>query len=181
MEKRISFNVSDETYDRLKKVSRSNIKNYRHGMLTKIIESGLNLISDGINGLDLNEQFSRYKLEVERYRRKSRGRKKRYNYSKILRMKALGYYSKGTFRCACCNESTLQFLTIDHVNGGGCKHRKEIGSGIYYWLKRNKYPDGFQVLCMNCNWGKARNKDTCPHKEKALISSYKDVKNNIET
>lgn len=36
--------------------------------------------------------------------------------------------------------------------GGGSKHRKEIGvASTYSWLKKNKYPEGFRVLCWNCN------------------------------
>lgn len=57
-------------------------------------------------------------------------------------------------KCACCSESILEFLSIDHINGGGKQHRKEIGGGgntFYRWLKRNNYPEGFRVLCNNCN------------------------------
>jgi len=38
------------------------------------------------------------------------------------------------------------------------------GNRIHRWLKKHKYPDGFQVLCFNCNVGKYLNKGTCPHK-----------------
>jgi len=71
--------------------------------------------------------------------------------------------------CICCKESNLKFLTIDHVDGGGNQHRKQIqvggGSHVYLWLKRNKFPQGFQVLCFNCNCGRAVNDGVCPHKE----------------
>lgn len=78
-------------------------------------------------------------------------------------------------KCACCGESNPLFLTIDHINNDGKKHRREISNGkknpggqkIYYWLKENNFPEGFQVLCYNCNLGKARNNGTCPH-----ISQY---------
>lgn len=33
------------------------------------------------------------------------------------------------------------------------------------WLKDNKYPKGFQVLCTNCNTGRHRNGGICPHKD----------------
>ena len=40
-------------------------------------------------------------------------------------------------------------------------------SGKFYaWLKRNNYPSGFQILCMNCQWGKLRNNGVCPHQER---------------
>lgn len=66
-------------------------------------------------------------------------------------------------KCYCCSESNLIFLTIDHINGGGNKHRKEIGTRLYRWLIKNNFPNGFQVSCMNCNWGKYLNKGVCPH------------------
>jgi hypothetical protein len=69
-----------------------------------------------------------------------------------VRLEGLMAYSDGQPKCDCCGETTLEFLSIDHVNGGGSKHRKELnGISIYAWLKRNKYPVGFRVLCHNCN------------------------------
>lgn len=67
--------------------------------------------------------------------------------------------------CACCGEDRLEFLAIDHINGGGTRHRTELaakGDVFYKWLKREGYPPGFRVLCHNCNlaigfYGK------CPH------------------
>ncbi len=51
----------------------------------------------------------------------------------------------------------IDCLTIDHINNDGAKHRKEIGqSKIYIWLKTHKYPTGYQVLCMNCQFKKER-------------------------
>lgn len=62
------------------------------------------------------------------------------------------------------------FLTLDHIdNDGGEFRKKELGrrtaAGIhtYRWLKRNGYPDGIQVLCMNCQHGKRMNGGVCPH------------------
>ena len=68
--------------------------------------------------------------------------------------------------CSCCGEKELKFLSIDHINGNGTKHRKEIKTRIYGWLVRNNYPKGFQTLCFNCNWGRYRNNGICPHKDK---------------
>jgi hypothetical protein len=79
----------------------------------------------------------------------------------------------------CCGETEPLFLTLDHINGGGNKHRREIkesgkGSGSFYeWLKRNGYPPGFQVLCQNCNVGKWRNGGVCPHQRCKHTSSSK--------
>ena len=71
--------------------------------------------------------------------------------------------------CACCGESEPHFLELDHVQGDGREHREEIGHSaraLVYYLLRNDFPDGFQVLCSNCNQGKQRNGGTCPHKQK---------------
>jgi hypothetical protein len=65
--------------------------------------------------------------------------------------------------CVCCGETEPKFLAIDHVKGGGAKHRRAIGSSnIYPWLIKNKYPKGFQVLCHNCNMAKGFY-GKCPH------------------
>lgn len=90
-----------------------------------------------------------------------------------LRRKVAAFNAYGGPRCNCCGETTVQFLTIDHINGGGNAHRKEIGKGggggaMYCWLKRNNYPSGFQVLCFNCNIGRHINGGICPHKQ-ALV------------
>lgn len=72
----------------------------------------------------------------------------------------------GGYKCACCSETTEAFLQIDHVNNDGAKHRKQIGayggSRLYQWLRMHNFPPGFQVLCANCNRGKAL-LGVCPH------------------
>ena len=69
-------------------------------------------------------------------------------------------------RCSCCGESEPAFLTIDHVDGNGNKHRHEVGrrggSDFYRWLKQKHYPGGFQVMCFNCNFAKHL-LGRCPH------------------
>jgi hypothetical protein len=71
----------------------------------------------------------------------------------------------GGAKCACCGERTFEFLSIDHINGGGNKHRKEAklsGKGIYRWLVKNGFPEGFRVLCHNCNFSIGAY-GYCPH------------------
>lgn len=69
-------------------------------------------------------------------------------------------------QCACCGEKEIKFLSIDHIDGNGEKHRKKIHRNINIWLVKNNYPKGFQTLCFNCNWGRYRNNGVCPHKDK---------------
>lgn len=68
-------------------------------------------------------------------------------------------------RCACCSEDRFEFLAIDHVNGGGNKHRREVtglGAKFYKWLEQNHFPEGFRVLCHNCNMALGHF-GYCPH------------------
>ena len=74
--------------------------------------------------------------------------------------------------CKCCGESNPVFLTIDHINGGGTQHVKnEVKGEIYPWIVRHGYPEGFQVLCYNCNCAK-RDKKHCPHENMDYSDRY---------
>lgn len=53
-------------------------------------------------------------------------------------------------------------LDVDHVNNDGAEHRKEVRSNFYAWLKQQGFPEGYQILCRNCNWAKFRLGE-CPH------------------
>lgn len=72
------------------------------------------------------------------------------------------------WKCACCGQDFPLFLTIDHVNNDGNVHRralKGIGKGgtpFFDWLVRKGFPEDFQTLCRNCNWGKHANGGFCP-------------------
>lgn len=81
-------------------------------------------------------------------------------YRKQLRIEIISHYGR---KCVCCGENRIEFLTIDHINDGGRKHRRSIGgpNRFYLWLKKNNYPKDYQVLCMNCNWAKRFGR--CPH------------------
>ena len=86
------------------------------------------------------------------------------------RVKDAVFAAYGGYICACCGETEKAFLTLDHVNNDGSKHRREVigkryGAGFqtYSLLAKTGFPSGFQVLCMNCNWGKRLN-GVCPHK-----------------
>ena len=77
--------------------------------------------------------------------------------------------------CVCCGETEEMFLTVDHPNNDGNEHKKVVGSqGIYRWLVKNGFPDGFRILCYNCNSGRWRNGGECPHevaRRQAVASS----------
>lgn len=76
-------------------------------------------------------------------------------------------------RCACCGETETVFLTIDHIDESGAAHRKSLANttslsvggnsrALVRWLIDNDFPEGFQVLCFNCNFAKHR-LGVCPH------------------
>lgn len=68
-------------------------------------------------------------------------------------------------KCVCCGEAAYEFLAIDHIDGNGNAHRRAIGqSNLYRWIRKNGYPDNFQVLCHNCNNAKGFY-GYCPHQK----------------
>jgi len=72
------------------------------------------------------------------------------------KLEAILYYSNGIPKCARCGEQDIDVLCIDHINGKGKQHweqRKREGELLFMadWLKQNNYPEGYQVLCYNCN------------------------------
>lgn len=54
-------------------------------------------------------------------------------------------------KCSCCGEDKVEFLGIDHVEGGGNKHRKKIGNRVHFAVRKEGYPDKYRILCHNCN------------------------------
>lgn len=92
--------------------------------------------------------------------------KRNVSYSKQYRdkMRELVFNHYGR-KCICCGENNIKFLTIDHIDGDGRKHRIKIHNHIHIWLVNNNFPNEFQVLCYNCNCGKRMNNGICPHKD----------------
>jgi hypothetical protein len=82
-----------------------------------------------------------------------------------VREKVIKYYSHGLMACLCCGEDMEMFLTIDHLKNNGNAHKRTFSGELYVWLVKHNFPRGFQVLCMNCNLGKAKNGGKCPHKD----------------
>lgn len=84
---------------------------------------------------------------------------RKYNkaYAHRAKLEILAFYSNGDMCCARCGTNDVDVLCIDHINGGGNRQRlesKRVGDRLYFWLKKMGFPEGYQILCMNCNWKK---------------------------
>lgn len=72
-------------------------------------------------------------------------------------------------KCICCGESEIAFLTIEHLNHDGLKHRTAMGgwNRHYFDIIKQNFPKIYTILCMNCNWA-TRYKKVCPHITKSV-------------
>lgn len=69
--------------------------------------------------------------------------------------------------CACCGITELEFLSVDHVQGDGARHRATFTRGtgsLYRKVRAEGYPEGrYRVLCHNCNWSSYLGNGVCRH------------------
>jgi hypothetical protein len=119
-------------------------------------------------GMEYRKKHAQYMKEYRKRNRKKVNLKQQENYDRV-RVEVLKHYGGDPPKCACCGEDNLVFLSIDHIKGNGSAHRRKIdpkkkmgGNGFVYWLKKNKFPKGYQILCYNCNFAKRQNAK-CPH------------------
>lgn len=96
---------------------------------------------------------NKHRDKIKKYNDDNKERKKQWLLNR--KIEVLNHYTNNDIHCQCpcgCSHSGVEFMTIDHINGGGTQHRKDYHIGnIYKWLKDNNYPSGFRVLCFNCN------------------------------
>ena len=98
------------------------------------------------------------------------------------RLKILQHYSKLLSNsnipcCNCCGENShVDFLAIDHIAGKRqmdsepelkkLKYSSKLrNQNLHRWIIKNNFPEGFQILCTNCNFAKGmtKNNNICPH------------------
>lgn len=79
---------------------------------------------------------------------------RRKSYREIIKEKILDHYGHKCQWPEGCDVVDSETLTIDHIDGGGNKHKREIGGSnrLYKWLIDNNFPEGFRLLCWNHNW-----------------------------
>lgn len=93
---------------------------------------------------------------------KTKVRESRLLYMKKLRDQVYDHYGRV---CACCGETNQMFLSVDHKLNDGASDRKKgfVSTMLNLKIVKAGFPDIYQILCMNCNFGKGRNKGVCPH------------------
>lgn len=82
-----------------------------------------------------------------------------------LKLEALNAYGG---HCSICGISNPQYLTVDHIDNDGADHREQVmgsrraaGWNFYAWLRKEKYPPGYQILCWNHNSSKDTHPELC--------------------
>ena len=84
----------------------------------------------------------------------------------------IAHYSNNENKCCKCGNNDMEVLCLDHINDNGNDHRKELFNGVnkggkrfYVWLIRNLFPSKLQVMCLNCNILKQKEKELAERKE----------------
>ena len=93
----------------------------------------------------------------------------------LARRICVGFYSnsiQGTAFdepcCACCGETSIELLSIDHIDGEVREGAKKLsGLKLYLFLMEHGFPPGYQVLCYNCNAGEGWF-GKCPHRKTGM-------------
>jgi hypothetical protein len=122
-----------------------------------------------------------------------RARTKKYRESekggRARRIKTLEHYSKlhsnsNVPCCRCCGETNYEFLAIDHILGKkqmdsipeliAIGYSSKISTArLPYWITESNFPEGFQILCHNCNFAKGHSKDgKCPHQRTRMEETF---------
>src|SRR4030067_1212344 len=109
----------------------------------------------------IKDYNKKYLLENKEKNRES-NRKEREN----LKIDILSHYSGNKICCAYCGFDDNRALQLDHINNNGAEERIKLfgnrtyaGTTFYRWVRRQNYPEGYQVLCANCNIIKLREFD----------------------
>lgn len=106
----------------------------------------------------------------------------RINLKKMKQRTKVEVFSWYGSACVCCDETYIDFLTLDHINddairegenyvtaSGKCHQQRRTGYNLYCKIRMSGYdnrPRDIQILCFNCQWGKRLNAGFCPHHPK---------------
>lgn len=73
-------------------------------------------------------------------------KEKRRKYCRRLLNKVLDYYGH---QCSICENT--ERLCVDHIDGKNIDGKHRIGKGLWVWIIKNNFPEGFRILCKKCN------------------------------
>lgn len=102
---------------------------------------------------DMKEYMRKYHkayMQIPENRIKTKIRHKILNTN--IKRKVIDHYGN---KCSTCGITQIEFLELDHINGGGTSWTKKTnirGVSFYKWVISNNYPSDLQLLCSNCNW-----------------------------
>lgn len=147
--------------DNHKEENSKNASDYYYGHKEEISKTRKDFRDKNIDEV---RERNRIAQRIFRENHKDRLQEKHKDYHRKIKLEVLIHYSGNPPKCECCGETIIDFLTMDHINNDGAEHRKKVGNGLYSWLKKNNYPEGYRVLCFNCNCGRSINNGVCPHK-----------------
>lgn len=108
------------------------------------------------------ESYHRNKILKPKKPKQTKEERRRYLRKQYLKTKKTIIDAYGG-KCECCGITKFAWLSIDHIDNCRPEGKKKHGLNLYLWLKRNSFPEGFRILCLNCNlsigfYG------YCPHK-----------------
>jgi hypothetical protein len=119
--------------------------------------------TESIRGIPIKEYMRQYREKNRLHLNRSKQLER-----EVLKREVFAEYGNV---CACCPEDRYEFLSIDHIEGGGKnKVPNCTGKDLYRWLRKNGHPkDKFRLLCHNCNQSMGYY-GYCPHNlERAVI------------
>ena len=96
------------------------------------------------------KQTANRSTHAQKYRRKHLKRSSALarEYARKLRQRVLLKYGS---RCARCGFTDIRALQLDHINGYGNQHRKQMRQRRIYQMSLENNDKMFQLLCANCN------------------------------
>lgn len=113
---------------------------------------------EGRNDRERRKNWKVFKTHEDEKRLRRTEQKRQYGikHRDDIKHETFRYYSKGgVIKCASCGFTDIRALSIHHVNGGGNQDRQEISHGgwnFYEMLKKAGWPEGYRVLCINCQF-----------------------------
>ena len=97
----------------------------------------------------------RLRQQLYRAERKDETNNYQRQYARMRKLKIINHYSNGTNECTLCGFDNVNALTLDHIDGNGNKERQQLnnkgGTPFYRYIFKNNFPNGYRVLCWNCN------------------------------